>query len=170
MEMNKNLILIGMMASGKSTIGRLLAKKLSKKFFDTDFIIEKKLGMKIAQIFKKKGEFKFRELERKIILKLLKKKGCIISFGGGAFLNKTIRKVANEKGITVWLNWNSKTLIDRINKKKNKRPIASNLPNSKLKDLMLVRSKFYSKAKYKIECENMEKNEVVNKIINEISL
>ena len=87
--------------------------------------------------FKKKGEFKFRELERKIILKLLKKKGCIISFGGGAFLNKTIRKVANEKGITVWLNWNSKTLIDRINRKKNKRPIASNLTNSKLKDLML---------------------------------
>ena len=70
--------------------------------------------------------------------------------------------IANEKGITVWLNWNSKTLIYRINRKKNKRPIASNLTNSKLKDLMLVRSKFYSKAKYKIECENMEKNEVVN--------
>ena len=74
MKINKNLILIGMMASGKSTIGRLLAKRLGLKFFDVDFIIEKKLNMKISQIFEKKGEAIFRELERKISLGLLKKK------------------------------------------------------------------------------------------------
>ena len=87
MKLNKNLILIGMMASGKSTIGRLLAKKLNLKFFDTDFIIEKKVKMRIFEIFQKKGEPYFRNLEKKIILNLLNKNNCVISLGGGAFIN-----------------------------------------------------------------------------------
>ena len=159
-----------MMASGKTSIGRLLAKRLNLKFFDTDFIIEKKTKMKIAQIFEKKGEAKFRDLERKITLNLLNKKQCVISVGGGAYINKTIRKVANKKCNTIWLNWNSKTIIDRINKKKNKRPVASNLSNNELKDLLIYRSKIYSKAKYKINCENMGKTEIINKIIETLYL
>ena len=166
MKLNKNLILIGMMASGKSTIGRLLAKRLGLKFFDVDFIIEKKLNMKISQIFEKKGEAIFRELERKISLGLLKKKNCIISFGGGSFLNKRIRDATKKHGVTIWLNWSSKTLIDRIRKKNSKRPVASKLSDIELKELLISRSKIYSKAKYKIECENMVKSEIVNKIID----
>ena len=159
-----------MMASGKSTIGRLLAKRLNLKFFDTDFIIEKKTKMKIAQIFEKKGEVKFRNLERKITLNLLNKKQCVISLGGGAFINKTIRKIANKKCNTIWLYWNSKTIIDRINKKKNKRPVALGLGDNELRNLLINRSKFYSKAKYKINCENMEKTEIINKIIEILHL
>ena len=170
MKLNKNLILIGQMAAGKSSIGRLLAKRLNLKFFDTDFIIEKKTKMKIAQIFEKKGEAKFRDLERKITLNLLNKEQCVISVGGGAYINKTIRKVANNKCNTIWLNWNSKTIIDRINKKKNKRPVASSLGDNELKNLLINRSKFYSKAKYKINCENMEKTEIINKIIEMLYL
>ena len=159
-----------MMASGKSTIGRLLAKRLNLKFFDTDFIIEKKTKMKIAQIFEKKGEAKFRDLERKITLNLLNKKQCVISVGGGAYINKTIRKVANKKCNTIWLYWNSKTIIDRINKKKSKRPVALSLGDNELKNLLINRSKFYSKTKYKINCENMEKTKIVNKIIEMLYL
>ena len=159
-----------MMASGKSTIGRLLAKRLNLKFFDTDFIIEKKTKMKISQIFEKKGEVKFRNLERKITLNLLNKKQCIISLGGGAYINKTIRRVANKKCNTIWLYWNSKTIIDRINKKKNKRPVAVGLGDNELRNLLINRSKYYSKAKYKINCENMGKTEIVNKIIEILHL
>ena len=159
-----------MMASGKSTIGRLLAKRLNLKFFDTDFIIEKKTKMKISQIFEKKGEVKFRNLERKITLNLLNKKQCIISLGGGAYINKTIRRVANKKCNTIWLYWNSKTIIDRINKKKNKRPVVSGLDDNEIKNLLINRAKFYSKAKYKINCENMEKTEIINKIIEILHL
>ena len=159
-----------MMASGKTSIGRLLAKRLNLKFFDTDFIIEKKTKMKIAQIFEKKGEAKFRDLERKITLNLLNKKQCVISVGGGAYINKTIRKVANKKCNTIWLNWNSKTIIDRINKKKSKRPVALSLGDNELKNLLINRSKFYSKAKYKINCENMRKTEIINKIIEMLYL
>jgi len=169
MKLNKNLILIGMMASGKSTIGRLLAKKLNLKFFDTDFIIEKKLKMKIFEIFKKKGEPYFRNLEKKITLNILNKNNCVISLGGGAFINEKVRKAIQKNNTTIWLNWSSKTLIDRI-KKNNKRPVASNLSNNELKNLLISRSKIYSKANYKIDCENMEKLEIVNKIIQLLKL
>ena len=169
MKLNKNLILIGMMASGKSTIGRLLAKKLNLKFFDTDFIIEKKAKMKIVEIFQKKGEPYFRNLEKKITLNLLNKNNCVISLGGGAFINEVVRKVAQKDNATIWLNCSLKTLIDRI-KKNNKRPVASNLSNNELKDLLIYRSKIYSKANYKIDCENMQKTEIVNKIIQLLKL
>ena len=169
MKLNKNLILIGMMASGKSTIGRLLAKRLNLKFFDTDFIVEKKTKMKIVEIFQKKGEPYFRNLEKKIILNLLNKNNCVISLGGGAFINEVVRKVSQKDNTTIWLNWSLKTLIDRI-KKNNKRPVASNLSNNELKNLLIYRSKIYSKANYKIDCENMQKTEIVNKIIQLLKL
>jgi len=168
MKLNKNLILIGYMAAGKSSIGRLLAKKLDLKFFDTDFIIEKKAKMKISELFKKKGELYFRNLERKIVLNLLNKNNSVISLGGGAF-NESVRKIAQKDNTTIWLNWSSKTLINRI-KKNNKRPVASNLSNNQLKDLLINRSKIYSKANYKIDCENMEKTEIVNTIIQLLKL
>ena len=164
MKLNKNLILTGSPASGKSSIGRILAQKLNLKFFDTDFIIEKKTKMKIAEIFEKKGEKKFRKLEKKITLNLLNKSNSVISLGGGTFINKVIRKVAQKKAITIWLHWGPKTLIERI-RKNNKRPITKNLSDTELKDLIISRSKFYSKAKYKINCENMDKKEIINKII-----
>jgi shikimate kinase len=163
MKSNKNLILIGMMGSGKSTIGRLLAKKLNLRFFDIDFIIENKADMKIEEIFEKKGEDAFRNLEKEITLKFLNKTNCIISLGGGAFINKIIKTKVKKKGIAIWLNWNSQTLINRIRKNK-KRPIALNLDDNELKDLINSRSKIYSKANYKINCENMNKAEIIKKI------
>ena len=169
MKLNKNLILIGNMAAGKSTIGRLLAKKLNLKFFDTDFIIENKTKMKIFEIFEKKGEATFRNLEKKITLNLLNKNNCIISLGGGAFIDETIRKNAQKKGCTIWLNQSIETLIYRI-KKNNKRPIASNLSDNELKNLFFNRSKIYAKAKYEINCENIGKAEITNKIIEMLKL
>jgi shikimate kinase len=163
MKSNKNLILIGMMGSGKSTIGRLLAKKLNLRFFDIDFLIENKTDMKIAEIFEKKGEDEFRNLEKEITLKFLNKTNCIISLGGGGFINKIIKKKVEKEGIAIWLNWNSQTLINRIRKNK-KRPIALNLDDNELKDLINSRSKIYSKANYKINCENMNTIEIVKKI------
>ena len=152
-----------MMGSGKSTIGRLLAQKLNLRFFDIDFLIENKTDMKIEEIFEKKGEDAFRNLEKKITLKFLNKTNCIISLGGGAFINEIIKTKVKKKGIAIWLNWNSQTLINRI-RKNRKRPIALNLDDNGLKDLINSRSKIYSKANYKINCENMNKIEIVKKI------
>ena len=92
MDLNKNIVLIGMMGSGKSTIGHLLSKAIDLDFIDVDKIIENETGFKIHNIFEKKGELYFRDLEEKISLKLLKNKRKIIALGGGGFINKNIRR------------------------------------------------------------------------------
>ena len=164
MKSKENLVFLGMMGSGKSSIGSLVAKKLKLDFIDVDKEIEKELGISIAKIFEEKGEEYFRKIEEKITLKSLKINSTVISLGGGGFINKIIRKEVEKKSICIWLNWGSKTLIDRI-KKNKKRPLTLNLNDNELKDLIVTRSKIYSKAKYKIDCENMNKIEIVKKII-----
>ena len=165
MKSKKNLVLIGMMSSGKSTIGELLAKKLNFKFFDIDKIIENETKMKITEIFKIKGENFFRNLEEKTTVKLLNFSNAVISLGGGGFVNEIIRKETNTKSKTFWLDWNLDTLISRI-RKRNNRPVALALNNNELKNLIIKRSKYYSKAKYKINCQNLTRSEIIKKILN----
>ena len=165
MKSKKNLVLIGMMSSGKSTIGELLAKKLNLKFFDIDKIIENETKMKITEIFKIKGENFFRNLEEKTTVKLLNFSTAVISLGGGGFVNEIIRKETNTKSKTFWLDWNLDTLISRI-RKRNNRPGALALNNNELKNLIIKRSKYYSKAKYKINCQKLTRSEIIKKILN----
>ena len=165
MKSKKNLVLIGMMSSGKSTIGELLAKKLNFKFFDIDKIIENETKMKITEIFKIKGENFFRNLEEKTTVKLLNFSNAVISLGGGGFVNEIIRKKTNTKSKTFWLDWNLDTLISRI-RKRNNRPVALALNNNELKNLIIKRSKYYSKAKYKINCQKLTRSEIIKKILN----
>ena len=165
MKSDRNIVFLGMMGSGKTSIGLLISKKLNLQFYDIDQIIEKELEMNISDIFEKKGEKFFRDIEEKTTLKILKKKWIVISLGGGAFINKKIREEILKNHLSFWLNWNSKTLIQRI-KKNIKRPIALKSSTSELIDLIKKRSVVYSKSKYKINCEKLTKNEIVNEIIN----
>ena len=165
MELNKNIVLLGMMGSGKSTIGYLLSKKLDLKFKDIDKIIENKTNNKISEIFFTKGEDYFRNLEEKITLKILNSEKNIIALGGGAFINKNIRKEVLSKNLSFWLHWNSSTIIKRISNNK-KRPLAFKASNIQINELISSRSKTYSEANYKINCEKLTKNMIVNKIIN----
>ena len=164
MKLKENLVFLGMMGSGKSSIGLIVSKKLNIEFIDIDNEIEKKLGMSISKIFEGKGEKYFREIEEIITLKFLKKNNIIISLGGGAFLNSKIKKEVLDNHISFWLNWEIKTLVDRI-KGSKKRPVAFKASRNSLADLIKKRSVVYSKAMYRIECENLTKNEVVKKII-----
>ena len=165
MDLNKNIVLIGMMGSGKSTIGYLLSKSINLDFIDVDKIIEKETGVKIYNIFEKKGELYFRNLEEKITLRLLKSKRKIISLGGGGFINKNIRKEVLNNNLSFWLNWKNSTLIKRI-KKSKKRPVAFYSNKNNLKKLISERSKIYSEANFKINCETLSKNMIVNQIID----
>ncbi len=165
MKSKKNLVLIGMMGSGKSTIGKLLAKKLNFKFYDIDQLIEEQMNMKITEIFKLKGENFFRNLEEKVTLKIMNSNDSVIALGGGGFINDHIRKEAITKNETFWLDWNLGTLINRI-RRNNKRPVALSLSNNELKNLVVKRSKYYAKAKNKINCEKRSKSEIIKKILN----
>jgi len=118
MKSKKNLILIGMMGSGKSTIGSLISKKLNVKFIDIDSVLEDVTKMKIVEIFEKKGENFFRNLEEKITLKLLNSTNNVISLGGGGFINEKIRKEVLKNNFSFWLNCDTQTLLNRIKKTK----------------------------------------------------
>jgi shikimate kinase len=164
MKSKKNLVLLGMMGSGKSTIGRLLSKRLNLNFFDIDKIIEKENDKKIYEIFKSHGENFFRKLEENLTLKTLDQNNSVISLGGGAFLNSAIRKKVLTKSVTFWLNWNTNILISRIKKNYN-RPVILGLNNIQIKNLIKERSKTYVKANYKIDCNSLNKNEIIDKIL-----
>ena len=120
--LSKSLVLTGMMGVGKSTIGKNLAEKLSYEFIDIDKLIENREGCSINLIFKNKGENYFRRIENIVSLQKLTKNNSVISLGGGAFLNSSIRRAVKESTVSFWLDVDVNELIKRLNKTK-KRPL-----------------------------------------------
>ena len=165
MNLNKNLVFLGMMGSGKSSIGKLVSKKLNLPFIDIDSLIIENTGMSISEIFEKKGEKYFRNLEEKITLKCLKKNKNVISLGGGGFINPKIRKETLTNHLSFWLNWDESILIHRIKDSKN-RPLAFKSTDQEIKMIIKDRSKIYTKAQFKINCNKLTKTEIVKKIIH----
>ena len=163
--MKKNLVLLGMMAVGKTTLGKIVAKKQELKFIDIDASIEKKNSMTIKEIFKKKGEKFFRMEEENEILKSLEKNNCVIALGGGAFMNKTVRENILKNAISIWLSVDIKTLNKRI-KWNRKRPLLKEENNQKkLTELYAERKDIYKLANHKIACDKLSKENIVKKII-----
>jgi shikimate kinase len=164
MNSNKNLVFLGMMGSGKSSIGNLVSKKLDLPFIDVDNLIIKNTGMNISELFEKKGENYFRTLEEKTTLKCLKKVKNVISLGGGGFVNTKIRKEILANHYSFWLHWDESTIINRIRGSK-KRPLAFKSTDQEIKAMIKNRSKVYSTAQFKIHCNKLTKTEIVEKII-----
>jgi shikimate kinase len=162
----KNLTLTGMMGVGKSTIGKNLAKKLSYNFVDIDKIIEAKEGTSINLIFKNKSESYFRKIESEITLSELKKESSVISLGGGAFLNNTIRKSTKKLSVSFWLDVSINELIRRL-KKSKKRPLLINKKNisETVKKIYFERKSIYNEADFRIKCNSLKSEEIVEKIL-----
>ena len=163
--MKKNLVLLGMMAVGKSTLAKIVAKKLSLQFIDTDKNVENNNAMKIKTIFEKRGEKFFRAEEEKEVLKSLKNENCIIALGGGAFLNNKIRDSILKSSISIWLDVDIKTLEKRV-KWNKKRPLLKKNNNYKMiKKMYQERKEIYKLANHKIKCDKMNKSDLTKKII-----
>ena len=164
MNSNKNLVFLGMMGSGKSSIGNLVSKRLDIPFIDIDNLIVTNTGMSISEIFEKKGEGYFRDLEEKFTLKSLKRIKNVVALGGGGFINAKIRKEILANHFSFWLNWNESILIKRI-KNSKKRPLAFKSTDQQIRMIIKDRSKIYSNAQFKINCNKLTKAEIVKKII-----
>ena len=163
--MKKNLVLTGMMGVGKSTVGKNLAQKLSYNFVDIDRTIESREGSTINLIFKNKSESYFRKLENEISLEKLKKKNTVISLGGGAFLNKSIRREVKNTSVSFWLDVDVSEIIKRL-KKTKKRPLLYNKNlNVTVNKIYLERKKTYSEADYRIKCNFLRAEIIVDKIL-----
>tara|TARA_B100000941_G_C28363294_1_gene478206 strand:- start:275 stop:796 length:522 start_codon:yes stop_codon:yes gene_type:complete len=162
--LNKNLVLTGMMGVGKSTIGKSLAEKLSFNFKDIDKLIERKEGCSINQIFKNKSENYFRRLENIISIQELKKKDNVISLGGGAFLNNSIRRTVKKSCVSFWLDVEINELVKRLRRSK-KRPL---LYNKNLREtinkIYLERKNTYNEADFRIKCNFLKPELIVEKI------
>jgi len=164
--LNKNLVLTGMMGVGKSTIGRLIAKRLKMKFIDVDKAIENKEQKSIKQIFDDNGENYFRKLEERITLKILKKNKVVVALGGGAFINKEIQSKVLSSCVSVWLKVSLDKLIRRYNKN-NKRPLLNKKKlGTDVRRIYQARKKIYSLANFKINCDNIDKAKIVEKILD----
>tara|TARA_B100000131_G_scaffold47900_1_gene42510 strand:+ start:801 stop:1307 length:507 start_codon:yes stop_codon:yes gene_type:complete len=165
------LIIIGPMASGKSTVGRRLSNRLNLQFIDIDKEIEKSAGVSISWIFDVEGEERFREREVKELAKSINNNNCVISTGGGAILSKENREVL-KKGTVIYLETSIQTQLERtINDKK--RPLLQNSNNREqtLRELKKIRDPLFE------ECANItikegknSHNEVVEEIINQLDL
>ena len=153
-----------MMGSGKSSIGKILSKKLNLTFIDIDQKIEEFENLKISEIFKKHGENYFRKIEEKISLKFLSSENSIISLGGGGFINVSIRKMCEKNCLSFWLNWKNEIIIKRIYKSK-KRPLVMKLTKTQITNLIKERSKFYSLSNHRVDCDKLDKTEIINKIL-----
>ena len=153
------------MAVGKTTLGKIVAKKHELKFIDIDASIEKKNSMTIKEIFKKKGEKFFRMEEEKEVLKSLEKNNCVIALGGGAFMNKTVRENILKNAISIWLNVDIKTLNKRV-KWNQKRPLLKEENNQKkITKIYAERKDIYKLANHQIACDKLSKKNIAEKII-----
>ena len=167
--MKKKIVLIGMMGSGKTTVGKVLSKILKLNFVDTDILIEKKCGLKITKIFDKYGEKYFRRKEETIVLNTLlnDKKPSIVALGGGAFLNKKLQKIILKETISIWLDTTIELIYKRC-KRSKQRPLLNEDNNKNLKEIIKnlskIRKPIYSKAKFMIKT-NENPVKVCNKIL-----
>lgn len=158
-----------MMGSGKTVVGKKLAKKINFSFIDTDKLIENKIGKPINKIFEEDGEEHFRELEEQVIISILNKKNYVISLGGGAIINNNIRRSIEIKSFNIYLEVEIKTLTKRLENSKN-RPLIQNKNIKKiLGELIKKRKKFYQKADLIIKNNlNLNLNELINNIIQKL--
>jgi len=139
----KNIALMGHMGSGKSLLGKLIAKNSNHKHLDTDIIIEKKTKSKINQIFINQGESFFRKIEEEVILNIPIEDKLILSLGGGSILSKKVRNFLKKNFITVFIDVKFSVLLERLENTK-RRPLLKGVNiEKKLRELDINRRKFY---------------------------
>lgn len=141
--MKENIILVGLMGAGKSTIGRSLAKQLKMNFYDSDHIIEERTGVDISTIFEIEGERGFRDREEEIIAELCQMNNIILATGGGCILREQTRKNMQKAGHVVYLRTNANLLYSRIRYDKSRPLMQTKSPIDTLKNLLDDREPYY---------------------------
>ena len=161
----KNIILIGFMGTGKTASAKALAERLNMRYVSTDAMIEEREGITISDIFLKKGESYFRDLETRVAKDLSKDSNTVIDAGGGIVLREENISALKKSGILVALTARVDKILERT-KGRAHRPIL-NVPDprAKIEELLKIRAPFYAKADFKIDTTDLSTTEVIDNII-----
>jgi len=168
-NLQKPIVLIGMMGTGKTHLGKMLAEKLGLKFYDSDHVIEDRGGLSINEIFDLYGEQRFRQSEEKTILELLNNAACVIATGGGAPMNAKIMSAIKSQSLSIWLNSDADSIYERIKQAKNRPLLKNEDPKATLKKLISERQDIYAKADVVIQTNGNNAEYALNKIIKAIA-
>lgn len=159
------IVLVGMMGSGKSAIGQRLAARLGLPFVDADAEIVAAAAMPIAEIFAKYGERYFRDGERRVIMRLLNGGPMVLATGGGAFLDPRTRERVSERGVSIWLDADLKTLIKRVRRKNDRPLLRTDNPEETLRQLLEARGPIYELADLRVESRDVSQDAMVSETL-----
>ena len=151
MVLVKTLVLVGMMGSGKTSVGKVLSKLLNVPFIDTDNEISKDANRTISEIFERDGERVFRQAEARTIKRLLQGPPCVVSSGGGAFMSKENRDIISKFGVSILLKVDPEILWERVRRKSNRPLLKTTNPKKELFKILNERKVFYNLADFNVE-------------------
>lgn len=167
--LSKPIALVGMMGSGKSTVGKILAEHFNAIFIDTDAEIVKKAGKPIAAIFSEAGEPAFRAIEQEAVIEALASDNAIIATGGGCVVTPAVLEGLKTSALMVWLKITPEQAYERIKGDKARPLLQTDNPLQKLKDLLAAREPLYAHAKISIDAGEDNPQKTANQIIEALS-
>ena len=168
-NIDRSIVLVGLMGAGKSTVGRRLARRLKVGFVDTDDEIERAADHSIAEIFERFGEDSFRDGERRVIARLVEGSPKVIATGGGAFVNQETRALILERCIAVWLDADLETLAERVSRRDHRPLVKGREPLPLLRDMAGVRNPLYAEAHLHIRSQPSPHERAVDRIIEALA-
>lgn len=164
----KTIVLIGMMGSGKTTIGKLLGEKLTLRNIDIDVIIEQNEKRTVSEIFQNEGEKYFRNIERETIEKNFTNKDLIISLGGGAFEDQLTQELLLKNSTVIYLKTSPNVILERIKNNTNRPLLKNQMTVEKIQSIILQRQKNYALANITILTDNKNTDKIVEEILGVI--
>ena len=162
----RSIVLVGLMGAGKSTVGRKLAGLLGLPFLDADTEIETVSRMTIPELFEAYGEPEFRDLERRVIARLLETGPMVLATCGGAFMQASTRAAILRHGISVWLDADLDLLMERVGRRQNRPLLKMGDPRAVMEKLMTERYPVYATAEIRVVSRDVKKDVVATEVID----
>lgn len=163
------VVLVGLMGAGKSTVGRKVATMLGLPFRDADTEIENVSRMSVPELFEAYGEEEFRDLERRVILRLLDAGPMVLATGGGAYMNEETRSSIARAGISIWLNAELDVLMERVSRRQNRPLLQNDNPRGVMQSLMEQRYPIYAQADIEIMSRDDKKEVIAAEMIDALA-
>ena len=164
--MSDNIILTGFMGTGKTQVGRRLAKRLEWRFVDTDLLIEQELDTSIRQLFAEKGEAYFRKQERRVIARVCQAQRCVIATGGGAIVDPVNAQQLQNSGLLICLTATPEVILARVRGNTDRPLLQADDPLATIRSLLARRSDAYARAQLTIDTSQQSVEQVVAAVLN----